>query len=248
MKITHLQNFRTLICVLLLTLASGCANTGGISEGDPFVKFNRGAFKLNKSLDKNVFNPVAEVYDDVLHEDINDGITNFFSNLNDISVIFNDVLQGKLGQAFSDLGRFIINSTLGIGGFVDLSSDIGLPKHREDFGQTLGVWGIDSGPFIILPVLGPTTVRAGIGLGVDTIGFNPMTYWVNEAPVTGGLMTLQYIDFKADLLSTGELLGVAAVDEYGFLKSVYLQYRDKVVHDRSDDDLEDAPDFDSFDE
>ena len=92
------------------------------------------------------------------------------------------------------------------------------------------------------------SARPGIGLGVDTIAFNPMTYWVDDAPVRGGLMALQFIDFKADLLSTGELLGVAAVDEYSFLRSVYLQYRDKVTHDRSDDDLEDAPDFDSFDE
>lgn len=243
-----LHMFRTIFCFLLLTLASGCASTGGISEGDPFEGFNRGAFNFNKSMDKHLFNPVAEVYEKVLPEVVNDGVTNFFSNINDISVIINDILQGKFGQAVSDLGRFVMNSTLGLAGFFDVSTDAGMPKHREDFGQTLGVWGFDSGPFLIIPFLGPTTVRAGIGLGVDTIAFNPTFYVIDETVINGGLMALQYIDFKADLLSTGELLGIAAVDEYGFLRSVYLQYRDKVIHDRDDDDLEDAPDFESFDE
>ena len=246
MTTRFLKSTRTVFCFLLLTLASGCASTGGISEGDPFEGWNRGAFKFNQSVDEHFFNPIAEVYDKVLPEVVNDGVTNFFSNINDISVIINDILQGKFNQAFSDLGRFVVNSTLGIGGFFDVSTDMGMPKHREDFGQTLGVWGFDSGPFLIVPFLGPTTVRAGIGLGVDTIALNPTTY-MEDRVIAGGLMALQYMDFKADLLSTGELLGIAAVDEYGFLRSVFLQYRDRVTRDLDPDDLEEAPDFDSFD-
>ncbi|NKB39215.1 MAG: VacJ family lipoprotein [Gammaproteobacteria bacterium] len=244
-----MQKFRILIYFSLLTVISGCGSTGGISEGDPFEGFNRGAFKFNQTMDKHLFNPIAETYDKVLPRVVNDGVSNFFSNINDISVIANDILQFKLAQAFSDIGRFILNSTLGLGGFFDVSTDAGLPKHREDFGQTLGKWGFNSGPFLVMPFLGPTTVRAGIGLGVDTIAFNPFTYYVNDRPIRGGLMALELIDFKAKLLSTGELLGIAAVDEYGFLKSVFLQYRDHVTHDRDDDDLvEEDPDFDSFDD
>ena len=243
------KQFRTVLYFVLLSVVSACGTTGKISEGDPFENFNRGAFKFNQKMDKHIFNPIAEVYDDVLPEVVDEGISNFFSNVNDISVIANDILQGKFAQAFSDLGRLILNSTLGLGGFFDVATDAGLPKHREDFGQTLGKWGFDSGPFIIVPFMGPTTVRAGIGLGVDTIGLNPFTYYPGETVVNGGLMGVQYIDFKADLLSTGELLGIAAVDEYGFLRSVYLQYRDHVTHDRTEDDLvEEDPDFDSFDE
>lgn len=249
LKRQYLQHLRVIICCMLLTIFSGCATTGAISEGDPFEGFNRGAFNFNKAMDKNLFNPIAEVYEDLLPKVVNEGVTNFFSNMNDISVIANDILQFKFGQAFSDIIRVVVNSTIGLLGFFDVSTNMGLPKHREDFGQTLGKWGIDSGPFLIIPLLGPTTLKAATGLGVDGILLNPTTY-INDTAYSSGLMALQYMDFKADLLSTGELLGIAAVDEYGFLKSVYLQYRDNLVHDRGEDDIPEveSTDFDSYDE
>ncbi len=247
MKRQQPQYLRLVYCFMLLLVLSACATTGGISEGDPFEGFNRGAFKFNKAMDEHLFNPIAEVYDAVLPQVVNEGVTNFFSNINDISVIVNDILQFKIGQAFTDIVRLVVNSTLGLLGFFDVSTDMGLAKHREDFGQTLGTWGLNSGPFLVIPLLGPTTLRAATGLGVDGILLNPTSYIDNTA-YRSGLMAMQYIDFKADLLSTGELLGVAAVDEYGFLKSVYLQYRDNLVHDRGEDDIpEESTDFESYD-
>ncbi|MFT5133738.1 MAG: phospholipid-binding lipoprotein MlaA, partial [Gammaproteobacteria bacterium] len=139
-------------------------------------------------------------------------------------------------------------SSLGLAGFFDVSTDMGLPKHREDFGQSLGKWGFNSGPFFIIPLLGPTTLRGGTSLIVDGVLLSPTTY-IRDTGYSSGLMALQYIDFKADLLSTGELLGIAAVDEYGFLKSVFLQYRDNLVHDRGEDDIPDveSTEFDTYD-
>lgn len=245
----YCQTLRVVFCFALLTVVSGCASTGKISEGDPLENFNRGAFNFNKAVDKKLFNPIAEVYDAILPKVVNEGVTNIFSNMNDLSVIANDILQFKFKQAFSDILRFVVNSSLGILGFFDVSTDAGLEKHREDFGQTLAKWGFDSGPFFIIPLLGPTTLRGSMSLIVDGVLLNPTTY-IRDTGYSSGLMALQYMDFKADLLSTGELLGIAAVDEYGFLKSVFLQYRDNLVHDRSEDDIPEveSTDFDSYDE
>jgi phospholipid-binding lipoprotein MlaA len=245
----YCQTFRVVFCFALLTIFSGCANTGNISGGDPFESFNRGAFKFNKAMDKKLFNPIAEVYEAILPKVVNEGVTNIFSNMNDISVIANDILQFKFEQAFSDFFRFVVNSSIGLLGFFDVSSDMGLEKHREDFGQSLAKWGFDSGPFFIIPLLGPTTLRGSMSLIVDGVLLSPTTY-IRDTGYSSGLMALQYMDFKADLLSTGELLGIAAVDEYGFLKSVFLQYRDNLVYDRSEDDIPEveSTDFDSYDE
>jgi phospholipid-binding lipoprotein MlaA len=245
----YCQTIRVVFCFALLTIFSGCGTTGKISEDDPLENFNRGAFNFNKAIDKKLFNPIAEVYDAVLPKVVNEGVTNMFSNMNDLSVIANDILQFKFEQAFSDILRFVINSSLGLLGFFDVSTDIGLEKHREDFGQSLAKWGFDSGPFFIIPLLGPTTLRGSMSLIVDGVLLSPTTY-IRDTGYSSGLMALQYMDFKADLLSTGELLGIAAVDEYGFLKSVFLQYRDNLVHDRSEDDIPEveSTDFDSYDE
>jgi phospholipid-binding lipoprotein MlaA len=244
----YLLHMRVTTCFVVLTLFSGCATTGRISDGDPFEGFNRGAYNFNKSIDKHLFNPIAEVYDALLPKVVNEGVNNIFSNMNDISVIANDILQFKIGQAFSDLARFVLNSSLGLAGFFDVSTKMGLAKHREDFGQSLARWGFDSGPFLVIPLLGPTTLRNATSLIVDGVLLSPTTY-IRDTGYSSGLMALQYIDFKADLLSTSELLGIAAVDEYGFLKSVFLQYRDNLVYDRGEDDIPEveSTDFDSYD-
>lgn len=247
MKRHCLHNLRFIFCVIVVTLLSACATTDSRDVRDPFEGFNRSTFKFNQAMDKGLFNPIAEVYDAILPEFIDRGISNFFSNLNDISVIVNDILQLKIGQAVADFARLVFNSTIGLLGFFDVSSNMGLPGHREDFGQTLAKWGFDSGPYLVIPLLGPTTLRAATGLGVDGILLNPASY-INDTAYRSGLMSLNYIDFKADLLDTGELLGIAAVDEYEFVKSIYLQYRENLVHDRTEEDISEgeAPDFDSF--
>ncbi len=248
MKRHYLHLVRITFCCILVAMLSACATTGSRDPADPFENFNRSAFNFNKAMDKGLFNPIGELYDAILPEFVDRGISNFFSNLNDISVIVNDILQLKIGQAVADFARMIFNSTIGLLGFFDVSSNLGLPKHREDFGQTLAKWGFDSGPYLVIPLFGPTTLRAATSFGMDATLLNPVSY-VNNTAYLSGLMSLNYIDFKADLLSTGDLLGIAAVDEYEFVKSVYLQHRDRLVHDRQDDELgeEELMDFDDYD-
>jgi len=240
---------RLLLILFLLPCSAGAEELeSDTAPEDPLEFINRPVFSFNKTMDRYLIRPAAQGYRYVLPDFAEHRVGDFFANLYDANATLNSVLQGRLDKAARAGGRFIINSTRGFFGLFDVATENGLAKHHEDFGQTLGVWGFDSGPFIILPLLGPTTLRAATGLGVDGILLNPTTYIDNNA-YSAGLMALQYIDFKADLLSTGELLGIAAVDEYGFLRSIYLQYREKLVRDRSDDDpQEDAPDFDSFDD
>jgi phospholipid-binding lipoprotein MlaA len=247
MKRSYLHQLRVVICLLLISLLSACATTNSRDPQDPFESFNRSAFNFNQAMDKNIFNPIGEFYDAILPRFINEGITNFFSNLRDISVIVNDILQLKIGQAVADLARLVFNSTIGLLGFFDVSTNLGLVKHNEDFGQTLAKWGFDSGPYFVIPFFGPTTLRAATSFGVDGILLNPITY-INDTTYRSGLMSLNYIDFKADLLGTGELLGFAAVHECEFVKSVYLQHRDKLAYDREDDEImeSDEPDFEDF--
>ena len=154
------------------------------------------------------------------------------SNLNDIAVTVNSLLQFKVDQALSDATRFIFNSTIGIFGFFDISSAIDLPKHDEDFGQTLAVWGFGPGPFVMVPLFGPTTIRDATGFIVDQGILNPVFY-VNDTAAKAGLLTLNYVDFKADLLSAKKLLGDAAVDEYEFLKNAYFEKRESLINDRT---------------
>ena len=244
MKRQYLHFLKVMLCFFMLSLLPGCATTGGSDPRDPFEGFNRAAFSFNQSMDKHLFHPIAEAYDAILPEFIDQGISNFFSNLNEISVIVNDILQLKIGQAVSDFARLVFNSTIGLLGFFDVSSGMGLEKHREDFGQTLAKWGFKSGPYFVIPLFGPTTLRAATGLGVDGVLLSPTTY-VDSTAYRSGLMSLNYIDFKADLLSTGELLGVAAVDEYTFVKSVYLEHRERLIKD-IDSEEEEIPDFESF--
>lgn len=248
MKRHHLQQLRVVICFLLVTLLSGCATNNSRDPQDPFEGFNRSAFNFNQAMDKNLFNPIGELYKAILPQFINQGITNFFSNLREISVIVNDILQLKIGQAVADFARLVFNSTIGLLGFFDVSTKLGLVKHNEDFGQTLAKWGFDSGPYFVIPFFGPTTLRAATSFGVDAVLLSPTSY-INDTAYRSGLMSLNYIDFKADLLDTGELLGFAAVDEYEFVKSVYMQHRDKLANDREDDEIleGDEPDFEDFD-
>ncbi len=248
MKRQYISHIRTFFCILLMVLVSACATNGSRDPQDPFERFNRSTFKFNQAMDETIFNPIGRAYDAILPKFINQGISNFFSNLREISIIVNDILQLKIGQSVSDFARLVFNSTIGLLGFFDVSSNMGLPKHNEDFGQTLATWGFGSGPYFVVPFFGPTTPRAATSFGVDGVLLSPTAY-INDNAYSYGLMSLKYIDFKADLLSTGELLGIAAVDEYEFVKNVYFQRRDRLIHDRNEDEIMDSepPDFEGFD-
>jgi phospholipid-binding lipoprotein MlaA len=227
--------YRGIIGLLLCSwLMVGCATTPN-NSADPWENFNRGVFAFNEGLDKAVLKPVAESYKAITPQPIDKGISNFFSNLNDVVVIGNDLLQLKFKQAAADTGRFLLNSTVGLLGLVDVASELGLPKNYEDFGQTLGYWGVENGPYLVLPFLGPSSLRDTAGRGVD-IFLDPRFYYANyQGTDTQTLMLSTYgvegVDFRADLLGTERILETAALDKYSYIRDAYLARREYLVYD-----------------
>ncbi len=218
----------------------GCASLEGPTDPeDPFESFNRSMYNFNNAIDKHALKPVAKGYDRITPAPVKKGIGNFFSNLDDVIVIANDLLQLKIGQFFSDPGRFIINSTLGIYGLIDWSSDLGLEKHNEDFGQTLGHWGVSSGPYLVLPFFGSSSVRDLSGTIVDDNNFSAIHHEVHEGTpfperdndISLGLTLVDTIDSRARLLKAERLLDAAALDPYIFVRDAYLQRRQSLVYD-----------------
>ena len=236
-------------------LAGGCATgspTGPVY--DPFEGANRQIYRFNDALDRAVLAPVARGYRRVTPDVVESGIANFFSNLDDVTVVANDLLQGKLVQAASDTGRVLVNTTVGLLGFVDVGSRIGLEKHQEGFGQTLGVWGIGEGPFIMVPLLGPNNGRSTVGIPVDSaLSVPPYTV---ETAVQLGLTALDTVALRARLLAAGNLLNVASLDPYQTLRDFWVQRHRNMTFDGEvpvaiglpDDDGQDAlDDLDALD-
>lgn len=249
MPATHLQGFvmgcSRYLLLLSLILASGCASVSTPPpENDPYERFNRTMYRFNDNLDRAVMKPVAKGYEKVVPQPIDDSVTNFFSNLDDVTVTLNDMMQGKFHQAASDLSRLVWNSTVGIGGLFDVASHMGLPKHNEDFGQTLGAWGVESGPYLVLPFLGPSTVRDTAALPVDWVSDPLYHYHDQDKNGYWQLKGLYYVDKRAGLLRASRLVEQAALDEYVFLREAYLQRRQSQVYDGNPP----QPDFDLFDE
>lgn len=227
-----------MICSLLRRLAagiaavflfSGCATVPVANPDDPWEGFNRNVHAFNETLDGWVLKPVATGYDALAPSPVRYGVANFFANLGEVWVGANNLLQGKPLDAASDLGRFVLNSTIGIGGLIDVASAMGLPRHQEDFGQTLAVWGVGSGPYVVLPVFGPRTLRDSGGLLFD-IGSDPLVY-VKPDEASWGLVSLRLIDQRAELLPAEKTLDQAALDKYDYLRSAYLQRRKHLVFD-----------------
>jgi len=235
-----LGRLRLIICVVLLVFISGCATTGVQDERDPIEGFNRSMYSFNQGMDKILFNPVAKLYQAITPDFVEKSISNFFNNIDDISIIANDILQLKIGQAYMDTARFVFNSTLGLAGFRDVSSQMGLEKHDEDFGQTLAVWGVGAGPYIVVPIFGPTTLRDSTSLIVDDLLLNPVSYLNNNDALKAGILTLNFIDIKADLLIANDLIYEAALDLYEFTKNSYFSRRESQINDGR---LEPLPDF-----
>ncbi len=192
------------------------------SPQDPFERWNRGVYKFNDVLDRAVAKPVAKTYVRVVPHPLRTGVSNFFSNLDTPTVLVNDLLQGKLRAAANDLGRFLLNSTVGLGGLLDPATQIGMDRNDEDFGQTLGVWGVHAGPFIELPLLGPSDLRDAPARAVDTYT-NPQHY-LSNTDVRYGLYGLELIKKRADLLHLDATLK-NVYDPYTFIRDAYLQQR-----------------------
>jgi len=218
---------------LLWLLVGSCASTpdGHSDPEDPLESYNRKVHRFNQVIDDAVMRPIAKGYRAVTPEPLDRGITNFFNNLWDISSAVNNLLQFKLARAGSDVGRLAMNSTIGLFGFFDVATNIGFPSYKEDFGQTFGYWGDDASPYLVLPFLGPSTLRDIIGLGGDIL-VNPLIY-LDNACASVGLTLFDIVDTRSDLLSTRELMEEAALDPYVFVRDAYLQRRcDKIFDGR----------------
>ncbi len=217
----------TMSCVLL-TL-TGCASMTG---KDPFESFNRTMYALNNDLDRAVLKPLAETYQAVTPEPVNKGVTNFFNNLDDVLVVVNDLLQFKFKQAASDTSRLFINSTVGVLGVIDVAKDFDLPKHYEDFGQTLGSWGFDSGPYLVLPFLGPSSFRDAVGRPVDYFA-DPRIYFRDDKykDAFWASTALRLVDMRADLMQLEQVLDTSSIDNYSAIRDAYLQRRAYLVYD-----------------
>ena len=215
-----------LLAVLLL---AGCATVAHPDPRDPWESYNRTMTQFNDGVDKAVIKPVATVYKEVLPTPVRTGVGNFFGNLGDAWSFVNNVLQAKPEGALHSFWRVVVNTTIGIGGLFDPASEMHLVRHREDFGQTLGRWGADSGPYLVLPILGPSTLRDTIALPVDYLG-RPQAQ-IHDVPVRNSLTVLEMIDTRACLLGVEQLLDQAALDPYSFQRDAYLQKRRSDIRD-----------------
>jgi phospholipid-binding lipoprotein MlaA len=209
---------------------SGCAT--GTNPKDPYEGFNRKMFAFNDAIDEHALKPAATTYKKVLPSFVQTGVNNFFGNLADVWTAANSFLQGKGHDGISDVSRVLINTTLGIGGLFDPASSAGLQKHNEDLGQTLGYWGMPSGPYVMLPLLGPSTLRDTAALPVD-IAADPWGYNPHVAARNLGTVT-RVIDQRAVLLDASNLLEEAALDRYEFIRDGFLQRRQNKVFDGED--------------
>lgn len=218
---------RLAVPVLAAALLAGCATTGG--NPDPWEGMNRKTFAFNEKLDQAVLKPVATTYKKVVPEFAREGVNNFFDNLEDIGTSLNNILQGKPGQGLSDAGRFLVNSTLGVFGLWDVATPMGLEKHFEDFGQTLGVWGVQSGPYLVLPLLGPSTARDAPAKIVDPSWY--YSNYVDPQSVYWGLWTLDKVRTRANLAGAESVVEQAALDKYTFIRDAWLQRRRSQVYD-----------------
>lgn len=229
---------RALAILLTAAGASGCAST---TPGDPFESYNRSMYSFNSSLDSAVLKPVATAYKDYVPWGAQEIARNFFSNIDDIFVGINNLLQGKPLDALSDWGRFLLNTTLGFFGIADPASEMGLEKHREDFGQTLGVWGVPTGPYLVLPLLGPSSIRGTTGWVADYLT-DPTGHVIERTGPRLGATTYRLIDTRAGLLGATNVLQSAALDEYSFVRDGYFQRRRSLVYDGDPPPLEDDED------
>lgn len=209
-------------------LLGGCASTPGNSK-DPFEQYNRAMFQFNDIMDRAVVKPVSQGYKTVMPPPAQMMVSNVFSNLNDVVVTLNDLLQLKLTQAVSDASRVVINTTVGMFGIADVATVVGLEKHDEDFGQTLGHWGVGSGPYLVLPLLGPSSVRDTVGFYAD-IETSPLRK-EGHVDIRNDAMVLDFVAHRARLLDSETILDEAATDRYAFIRDAYLQRRQNEVYD-----------------
>lgn len=223
---SHMTRLLFLFCISVI--GSGCATSQ--NPQDPWEGMNRKIYGFNRGVDTAFVKPVASGYRSILPSPVRTGVSNFYRNLRVIVTGFNNILQLKVKDVPVDIIRFTTNVLYGLGGLIDVATYARIPYNNEDFGQTLGYWGFDSGPYLVLPFFGPSTVRDGIGLPVD-IYVSPIYDAINDDGVRWGLLALYIVDTRANLLDADAFLRQAALDEYSFVRDTYLQRREYLVND-----------------
>ena len=229
---------KQLILLGLASLLVACASIpAGVepSPNDPWEPFNRSVFEFNEGLDAYLLKPVVAGYRFVLPEFVREGIYNFFSNYNDIYTALNNLLQGKPDYAASDLMRVVVNTTFGLGGLIDMATPGGLEKHKEDWGQTFGVWGVPSGPYVVLPFFGPRSVRDTFGTVAD-LESDYLFKYVKNIGVRNSVTGLRVVNTRNTYYEAGDLLDGAAIDKYSFMRDAYIQRREYQIHEGREDE------------
>lgn len=217
-------------------LLTGCATGPNTNPRDPLEPFNRGVYGFNEALDQAVIKPVATAYKTVTPQPVRSGVGNFFANLEDAWSTVNSVLQFKPQSAVENFTRFVVNSTLGLAGVIDIASEMRIERHPEDFGQTLGRWGMAPGPFVVLPLLGPSTLRDTVALPVDFKG--DIVANVEHVATRNSLKALNLVDIRAAYLNASSVIEDAALDKYSFTRDAFLQRRQYSVFDGNPPDEE----------
>ncbi|WP_417580343.1 VacJ family lipoprotein [Nitrincola sp.] len=207
-------------------------------ENDPWEGFNRTMFTFNDGLDRAIIKPVTQGYRYVTPEIAQTGVNNFFENLRDVRTLFNNLLQGKVHNALEDFARITYNTTFGLGGVIDVATPLGMAKNDEDFGQTLGYWGVSSGPYVVLPLFGPSTVRDTAGMVPDWY-LDPVVY-VDDRGTRNSLQALRLLDTRSQLLDAERII---SGDRYSFIRDAYLQRREYLINDGVMDVRYDESDF-----
>ena len=222
------MKFTVVLLAGMFTL-SGCASFRTAAPGDPIEPINRGIYSFNNTFDHYLLKPIAKGYDAVVPGLVKTGVSNVFQNVSDAQSLVSDALQLKGAKFGDDLGRVVLNTTFGIGGLFDLATPMGIERGNEDIGQTLGYWGIGAGPYLVIPFLGPSSLRDAVGRYGDS-QVNPLSY-VSSVPVRNSLTGLSVLDARVGLFPAENLLNQASLDKYTFLRSAYLQRRQSLVLD-----------------
>lgn len=222
---------RVMAAAVAAAMLSGCATAGQPQEvWDPLEKVNRAMYSFNDAIDSAVLRPVAKGYDKALPAALKTGVANFFNNAFEPTTVLNDLLQGKPGQALSDTGRFVVNTTIGVVGIFDVASGMGLERHVEDFGQTFAKWGLNPGPYLVLPLLGPSNLRDATGTGIY-FGYTYPFSNISDDATRYSVYALEIINYRAQLLGASDVLDQAALDPYLFVREAYNQRRLDLIYD-----------------
>lgn len=236
--ISWVGRIKHLVLLGMTCLFMGCASIpAGVepSPNDPWEPFNRSVFEFNEGLDAYLLKPVVSVYRFILPEFVREGIYNFFSNYSDLYTALQNLLQGKPDYAFNDLMRVTVNTLFGLGGLIDMATPAGLEKHKEDWGQTFGVWGIPAGPYVVLPFFGPSSVRDTFGTAAD-LESDYFFKYIPDVGLRNSITGLRVVNARNTYYEAGDLLDGAAIDKYSFMRDAYLQRREYQINEGRNDE------------